>query len=231
MTEETSTQDTATQDARTSKRNLALGTTAGVATLFLMLRLFAVAEWDWETAAGIAETIDFSDALPIVLGTLFAEPVLTGVLLAVLVPFSLVNLAWPPTPDRRWRISHLLFPLSVLVAATTWFITFPDPWFLATAVVTAAVLVTLRLVWRHGAGHRVVLQFFHRIGTVTVGAILVLAVAVQTPWMSHERISTVDGPVTGYVLEVESGFVKILTDDREVVIFTTDEVTARRLLD
>ena len=75
------------------------------------------------------------------------------------------------------------------------------------------------------------MTLFHSVGTVSVCVLLVMAVAVQTPWMSHERVETGTSSVTGYVIEDEPGFVKLLTEDRELTLIDTADVTGRELLD
>ncbi|GAA4804147.1 hypothetical protein GCM10023353_03270 [Tomitella cavernea] len=50
---------------------------------------------------------------------------------------------------------------------------------------------------------------------------------MQTPCVPLERIATTDGEVTGYVLSVDSGFVNVLTEDREFLILPSGEVLSR----
>lgn len=223
--------EASSQDKTAGKTARVVGTTAGVATLFLLLRLFAVSEWNWEAAADIAETFDFDDALPIVFGTLFSEPTLTGLVLSVLTPISVIGLVWPLITPRVQSLPLLLLPLALSVASVTWFVTFREWWFLALAAVTSAGVIGGRLLWKKGTGRKVIVQVHKRVGTLAVLALLVLAVAVQTPWMSHERITTTGGTVDGYVLGDEPGFLRVLTDDRDVIIFNTSDVKSRELLD
>ncbi|MCU4295587.1 hypothetical protein D3I60_00565 [Brevibacterium permense] len=215
-----------------SRPFIAAGTTAGVATLFLLLRLMAVADWNWGTASSIAETLDFSDALPIVLGTLFAEPTLTGILLAVLLPLAFIELIWPAVDLGRGRtLSELLFPAALLAASVTWLLSFRSLWFVVGALGVGILVVLLRLLWREGVGHDLVGRLLRRLGIASVVGFLVLAVFVDTPWMAHEEI-TVDGQThTGYVLTAEAGFIRVLTDEREVLIISSSAITGRGILD
>ena len=217
--------------ASKGRRSFRWGTTAGVATLFLLLRLLAVSDWNWSTAFAVAETSDFSDALPIVFGTLFAEPMLAGVLLAVLFALSFVELIWPAVPRKAWSFSLLLFPAALLVAALTWMGSFGDVWFILLILGTAGAVVLIRLLWRRGIGHESMTELFRRVGVLAVGALLVLAVAVETPWMSREKIVTADETFYGYVLEAEAGFIRVLTEDREVLIFNSSDVASREIVE
>lgn len=57
----------------------------GVAALFVVLRLFAVARYDWHTAFSVADTIQLDDAPTIVIGTLMADRWVSGGVLVVLL--------------------------------------------------------------------------------------------------------------------------------------------------
>ena len=72
-------------DGGSSKTGLVVDTTAGAATLFLLLRVLAVSEWNWNTAAIVAESFNFSDILPVAPGTMFARPMLTGAIIAMIL--------------------------------------------------------------------------------------------------------------------------------------------------
>lgn len=148
----------------------------------------------------------------------------------MLLPLTLINLVWSATPARGRTFPRLLLPLAVLVASATWLLSFAGAWFFAVAAVTAVLVTGVRVAWRRGRGSQLIHQLLRRVGTLSVCALLVLAVAVQTPWMSHERVSTTDGPVTGYIVDDEPGFVKVLTENRDIIIDTAD-VTGRELLD
>src|SRR5690625_6636942 len=76
------------------------GITAAITVLFFLLRVLAVSQWNWHTAAEVAATVDFGDAASILLGTVFAEPVVTEILNIVLTPLIIVTLIWPPTKNR-----------------------------------------------------------------------------------------------------------------------------------
>ncbi|MFT0846247.1 hypothetical protein VR010_00645 [Actinomycetaceae bacterium L2_0104] len=178
----------------------------------------------------MAETSDFNDALPIVFGTLFAEPMLAGALLAVLFSLSIVELVWPVIPRKTWSFSLLLFPAALAVAAFTWIVSFQKAWFVLLILGTVSVVVILRLFWRRGIGHKAMMELLRRIGLLAVGALLFLAIAVETPWMSREEIVTVEETLHGHVLKAEAGFIRVLTDDREVLIFNSSDVISRQIV-
>ncbi|GAA4641945.1 hypothetical protein [Gordonia humi] len=49
------------EEATDRRLQIELGTGAAVAAVFLVLRMLAVAHWDWHTVAAIADTFDLSD--------------------------------------------------------------------------------------------------------------------------------------------------------------------------
>ncbi|MDN5820573.1 MAG: hypothetical protein L0H39_03700, partial [Brachybacterium sp.] len=50
----------------------------------------------------------------------------------------------------------------------------------------------------------------------------------STPWIERENIELGSGEVVqGYVLEVESGFVKVLDEDRQVRIIISGDIASR----
>lgn len=208
------------------------GATAGVAALFLVLRLLAVSDWDWSTTAAVADTVDFSDVIPIVLGTLLAEPGLTGILLAVMLPVTVGALIWPSRATGGNRtLTGMILPAVLVAATVTWMNTYRQWWLPVVAVLIGVVFVVLRLAVHHGIAHDVSVTLTRRIGVVGVIGVLVMATVVSTPWMEHERFTTADGTMTGYVLNVESGYVRVLTEDRDVVILDSDEIRKRTILE
>lgn len=214
----------------TTGRNIGIST--GVATMFLLLRLLAVSDWNWSSAAAIADSFDFSDVFPIVFGTLFARPVITGVVIAILLPIAVLRMVWPIGSKRvNFSLGRVLFTAALIACTVAWDNTFRSWWVSLTGGVVAAVLVAIRLIWRHGIAHRAVAWILGSIGALTATAVLLLAALIDTPWMSREELVLPDGPVEGYVLEAEPGFLKVLTDDHDVRIIPTGEVSARTIVD
>ena len=230
-------EDTEAERGVPAKIGIGVGVSAGLATMFLLLRLLAVAQWNWTDAAAIADSFDFSDAIPIVFGTLLADPGSTGVLIAFLLPIAVLHLLWPadrPGPGKRGhrRTPGSVVLVAALVACTVaWSVTFHSWWVLAGAVAIAAALIAIRILWKRGAAHRTVLRIIRSAGALVAAGALLLATLVDTPWMSRERLVLPEGPVEGYVLEVEPGFVKLLTDERDVRIIPTEDVASRELIE
>ncbi|QRY63848.1 hypothetical protein JVX90_06475 [Gordonia sp. PDNC005] len=209
-----------------------LGTTAAVAVLFLVLRMLAVAHWDWHTVAAIADTFDFSDAFPIAFGTVVGQPVLTGVFIALLLPIVLMRVLWPMDRHRGTiTVSIVLGAVTLLTMALSMTVTFGNLWTPLGAAAVGIVVSVMRLWWRTGAVHDVLLRISRRVSMLAAAGVLILAAVNDVPWMGAERIETDEGVVEGYVLEAEPGFLHVLTDDREVVILPDSSVHTRELVD
>ncbi|HEY1177836.1 MAG TPA: hypothetical protein VGF17_16900 [Phytomonospora sp.] len=199
----------------------------GAAVLFLVLRLFAVTGYDWDTAFAVADAVDIGDAPSVVIGTFMADPLLTAALLALLVPLSLVHLArlgrprWENAGNQVLLVVELVLLAALVFGLRMW-------WAGAVAVGLTALLAFLVLGGRRGRHHKVALWLVRRVGPAAGVAVLVMAAFVQTPWAPRERIETTSGPVTGYVLEVEPGFLRVLTEgERRFITIDTADVTAR----
>ena len=228
------TPDAGSDDAASAaaKTGAVVGTTAGIATLFLLLRLLAVSEWNWGTAGAVADSFDFGDALPIAFGTLFARPELTGALIALLLPLALLHVLWPIGGRVGLpSLGRVLAAVALVTVAYVWIRTFHSWWVGIGALAFGGILVAARLIWTRGVGHRIVAGIMRSVGGIAVIGVLLLAVLVDTPWVSKERIETGSGAIEGWVLEVQPGFLKVLTEQREVEILPTADVTARRIIE
>ena len=224
------TADVSDDAAADSGLRIRLGAGAAIAVVFLVLRMLAVAHWDWHAVAAIADTFDFSDAFPIAFGTVVGQPVLTGVFVAVLLPLVAMHLCWPMSGTRGpVTVSSIMGAVLLVTIAVSLTVTFGNPWTILGAAAVGAVLVGLRLWRRSGRVHDLLRALLHRIGLLAVGAILLLAVVNDAPWMGREQISTRDGVIDGYVLEASPGFLHVLTDDRDVIIVPDAQVTGREL--
>lgn len=202
----------------------------GILAVIVLLRLIAVSGWSWHTAAAVAETIEISDVTTIGLGTVFEQPILSGIIVAVIVPFAMIRLI------RRIRggVEAAIAPALVLVAASMtglMLIMSRHQWWLP--VISVAGLVGLVV------GERMVAQdvwqprirlTVHLLMAVMVSISLVLAAVVPTPWVPREHIVTTQGEFAGYVLETEAGFLKVLVrEDHELLIIPTSEVLSRQV--
>lgn len=83
-----------------------------------------------------------------------------------------------------------------------------------------------RLPERHRL-RRASLAVMRRVGAIVGVSVLLVAVFTRTPWVALERIETVDGPLTGYVLSVDSGYLNVLTADQRFLILIGGDVISR----
>ncbi len=205
-----------------------LGGAAQVAAwgfVFLILRIFAVSGYDWDTAFAVSTTLGVDDGLALVFGSLMAGHLLTSVLLIVVVPLLIAAHLWGPRQHRSLTLLLTTVGLVTLVALT---VSFNSWWLpLATAAVLAAIALTRRLP-RQSRLRRALIHVLARAGLVAGAAVLVVAAFVSTPWVPQEQIETTDGTITGYVLSVDSGYLNVLTDEHEFVILLSTDVRSRR---
>lgn len=201
----------------------------GAAVLFVVLRLFAVSDYDWVRAASVADTIGLDDAPRMVLATLMAEPKVTAVVLAVLVPVTLSH-QWRLGKPSFQNAGNLAMLIIVVLFGTVLLITYRLWWMLIIVGVVGALVIALQArARRDPEGRLFAVSVLHRSGVVAILAMLAAAAIVRMPWAPLERIETRDGTVIGYVLENPPGFLKVLTDDdREIVIIGIDHVRSRR---
>ncbi|WP_182353768.1 hypothetical protein [Flaviflexus huanghaiensis] len=191
---------------------------------FLLLRVFAVSDYDWNTAFLVSTTLGFDDGLALVFGSLMASYVATAILLVCVLPPFIAGSLWGTGKHRQGMILLAILNLLVLIALTTSY----NLWWLPAAV--AAVLATLFLIHRLPSTNRLrrsVSTALARAGLTAGLAALLIAAFVQTPWVPKEEIETTDGTVTGYVLSVDAGYLNVLTEDHEFVILLSDDVLSR----
>lgn len=216
-------------DERTRHAPWATGlSVTGVAALFVVLRLFAVARYDWHTAFSVADTIQLDDAPTVVIGTLMADRWVSGGVLVVLLPLVVIHQVRLGRPSRE-NAGHLGWLLIVAVYAVALVWTYRLWWVPAGAAAVGAALTALLAMRRRDRGGQLADWLVRRVGVVTVLAALVVAATVHTPWTPLERITTTTtGPVEGYVLDTTPGFLKVLLrDEHDFVIVDTADVTSR----
>lgn len=220
-------------DGEGPRLSVRLGAGAAVAGVFLVLRMLAVAHWDWHSVATIADTFDFSDAFPIAFGTVAGQPVLTGVFVALLLPPVAMRCLWPAERHRGTVSVDLILSAVLLVTiAISMTVTFDNPWTLVGAAVFGLLITTARLWWRRtGVIADLVVSLTRRLGMIAAGAVLILAAVNDAPWVSEERIHTDHGVIDGYVLEAEPGFLHVLTENRDVIIIPDSTVSEREIAD
>ncbi len=205
--------------------------TAVVVVMVLFVRLMAVSGWHWTTAADIADSFDFNDAVPIIFGTLFEMPIITGAAAGVILPLAIYRLRMIHTSEeQRWQLSDWFVIALLAIILFVLVRTYQMWWPLAIAMVLGLVLVFVARYEKRGTIHNVVSAVARKTGTMVIMVICVLAVFVTTPWNVREEIVTKQGTIYGHVLETSPGFVKVLTDDREVKILLTGDVVSRETM-
>lgn len=205
-----------------------LGSAAQVAAwgfAFLILRIFAVSGYDWDTAFAVSTTLGLDDGLSLMFGSLMAGHLLTSILLIVVVPFLIAARLWGPRHHRPVTTLLTTLSLVILLALTVSF----DGWWLPLATVASvAVLALIRRLPRTSRLRHVSMQVLARTSWVAGLAVLIVAAFVATPWVPHEVITTTQDTVTGYVLSVDPGYLNVITDEHEFVIILGSEVRSRR---
>lgn len=207
------------------------GITVGLLSMILVLRLFAVSDWNWGVGASLAESFNVDDALAIILGTLFERPTLSGVILAVALPLGFFREYWMARHGLTKSRANNWFTLVALIA-TAYVLTrtFDLWWIFATAAVLTIVFVTFAKVSRAHQWHLHLSKVGTHLGIVVGIALLIVAATIDTPWMEQERIDTKTELINGYVLEASPGFLKVMTVEREILILPDSEVTGREIV-
>ncbi|WP_147453961.1 hypothetical protein [Tessaracoccus antarcticus] len=222
----TETTETPEHSGRTAHRAWSAGVSSTMWVFaFLILRIFAVSGYSWDTAFLVSTTISLNDGLAILFGSLMAGHLLVALLLVFVLPLLVAALLWGPRDRRLVMGLAATVSLVILVTITASF----HSWWLPVAA--SAVLVSFSLIRRLPPDHRLRRVWFAvvvRASAVAGAAVLVLAAFLQTPWVPHEVIGTTDGTITGYVLSVDSGYLNVLTDDHVFVILLSSDVTSRK---
>lgn len=192
----------------------------GAAVLFVLLRLLAVAHYDWHVAFALLHTLELDDAPGLFLGTFMADSRISSALLMILTPLTLFfyfNTRNDPHRARAGTVLALVVLLAMIVSHT---LTYHRWWVPAGAIGLGAVLVFVKR-----APVRFVLRWFT---WLVAGAALVVAAVVATPWVPLERIETSDGTGEYYVMETSPGFLKVLgAQDHEFGILRAEDVRSR----
>ncbi len=212
-------------ERRTAQRQVDAAAIAGAGVFaFLVLRIFAVSDFDWDTAFAVSTTLGLDDGLALVFGSLMAGHTLVAWLLVVVLPLLLADYLWGKRHHRPVLVITTGLGLLLTVAITVSF----GSWWLP--VGAGALLAVLALVRRLPARHllrRASIALVVRAAQVAGVAVLVAAALIETPWVPREHIETTDGPLTGYVLSVDSGYLNVLSDDHEFVILLNSDVLSR----
>ncbi|MEU6258519.1 hypothetical protein [Streptomyces sp. NPDC047043] len=217
-------------------------TTAAFA--FLVLRLFAVSDYNWHTAFAVLHTLDLKDSIGLVLGTVMADSLASVVFLTLLVPVALLRLVMerraagksreralaegrqPERPD----LAGALLLLIAVVAVVAYIATFHSWWLLWLMFGVGGLIFGIVFSVQAGGGLKRAALWTTRHLVALVGlAMLLGAATISTPWVPMERIETQDGKeLQGYVMQAEPGFLKVLTEhERKLLILTDQDVRAR----
>ena len=85
---------------------------------FLLLRVFAVSGYDWDTAFLVSTTLGLDDGFALVLGSLMAGETLTAVLLLVVLPLLVAAYLWGPREHRPVVLLLAVLGLVTMTALT-----------------------------------------------------------------------------------------------------------------
>lgn len=213
------------ESATTPRRESGLAAPlAAWAFAFLILRIFAVSSYDWDTAFLVSTTIGLDDGLSLLFGSFMAGHLVVSIVIVFVLPLLVATYLWDADGQRPMVVLPGAFGLAILAALTVSF----GEWWLPLA--TAAVFALLALLHKRSTQRRarkIVSAVAGRIGGLAGLAGLLIAMLIPTPWVPKERIEMTDGVVLGYVLSVDSGYLNVLTDDGEFVILISGNVISR----
>lgn len=226
-----------------------VGVPGGLAILFVLLRILAVSHWHWDTATAIAGTIDLQSIFQMAMGTLFARPGLTGLVVMILLPLVVFSLVWPTPGESRWQLTPMLFATVLAAVAVSRVVSSRSWWLPIGVVVIGGGLVAVYRRYQGVLEHRVVVVGKRSLNVAILVAVLTLAATIDTPWLEREAVVVTPSSVTqvlaaealgappdtevvtGYVLQVQPEFTRILTDGRDVVILRSNQIMSREVID
>ncbi len=215
---------TAAPDEPPSRLSGLAAPAAAWAFAFLILRVFAVSGYDWNTTFLVTTTLSVDDGLALLFGSLMAGHVLVALTLMIVLPLLVATFLWGQRGHRPVVVLPTTISLVMLVALT---VSFHSWWLPPASIVLFGVIAVLRRLSARAVRH-VVSIVMARVGWVAGVAVLLIAALVGTPWVPREEITMADGKVVdGYVLSVDSGYLNVLTPDHEFVILLSRDVVAR----
>ncbi|QKG24237.1 hypothetical protein [Actinomadura verrucosospora] len=198
--------------------------------LFLLLRLLAVAHYDWHVAFSLADAINFGDVIGVVVGTFLGAGTFTGLLLALLLPLAVARHVHH-IRTGRWRPHQSVF-IAVLggVFAAALITLHVRP---ALLIVLAASAAFFTVMWRQAGLRPYLNKVFAHMGVVGWAAFLALGGLTDTVWVPEQRIGLRDGTsVTGYVMNVQSPYTEVLTEHgRDIRELLSGDVVSRTDVD
>jgi hypothetical protein len=96
--------------ARLLKGASGAGLTTFAVTLLIILRVFALAQWRWDTAGAIMATVNLGD-IPSVVSSIYAEPLISAFIVAAGAPILLAFTLHDLRGRRRFVLGGALFTL------------------------------------------------------------------------------------------------------------------------
>ena len=220
------------QDSWLAKTGGEAGITVGLVTLLLFLRMFAVADWNWTVVASLTESFNFDDAFSILLGTLFERPTICGILIAIALPLAIYRDYWLSKRDLgKTRANNWFIIVVLLATAYVLTRTLHMWWVIVWSVALTALLILVSKLAKRKGWRRQVARLGTHVGIVIGVALLAVASTVDTPWVEREQIVLQEETIYGYVLDSDPGFLKIMTDDREILITPDSDVVSRTIMD
>ncbi len=191
---------------------------------FLLLRIFAVSGYDWDTAFAVSTTLGLGDGLALLFGSLMAGQLLVAILLVLVLPLLIAAYVWGPRSHRPVVLLSATVGTVTLLALS---VSFAGWWLSVGTAAVFGVLALIRLLPPQHRLRRATSAVMVRASLVTGVGVLVVASLTQTPWVPREDITTTHGVITGYVLSVDSGFLNVLTEEHEFVIVISGDVLRR----
>lgn len=216
--------DTTSPEGRKAGLGIGAAQVAAWGFAFLLLRIFAVSGYDWDTAFLVSTTLGLDDGLALLFGSLMANYILTAVLLICVLPLLIAASVWG---ERQHRQAMLLLATLGIVALTALTGSYGLWWLPAVTLTVLAAIVLIRRLPQGNQLRRGVSTVLARAGLMAGLATLIVAAFVQTPWVPEEKITTAEGTMTAYVLSVDSGYLNVITVDQTFAIILTKDVLAR----
>ncbi|MEV5573534.1 hypothetical protein AB0L06_26115 [Spirillospora sp. NPDC052269] len=194
--------------------------------LFLLLRLLAVAHYDWDVAFSLADTVNFDDVIGVVVGTFLGASGLSAIVLALVLPVAVVHHV-KRVRDRNWKPHHLVI-LAVLIGVFVAAVITLRDW-VTLLVVLAISSLFLLVVRRNGPALPWLEKASAHLGVTVWLGLFALAGLTDTVWVPEQRLMLKDGAtLDGYVMAVDSPYTEVLTaSDRRIRILVSQDVVAR----
>ena len=217
-------------DSRVVERTRPVELPGGAAPLaawlfvFLVVRLFAISGYNWDTAFLVSTTLGLDDGLRILFGSFMTGRLVGAPLLVVMLPLLVAAFLWSPSGRRPTVVLLAGLAISALLSLT---MSFRAWWLLPITAAVFGALVLVRQLRLDSFPRRALTAAIERLGWILAAGMLLVALLTQTPWVPRERIETTNGTVTGYVLSIDPGYLNVLTEDHEFVIILSGDVLSR----